>query len=221
MHKKGNTSDIKNYRPISLLPIMYKVFSNILLQRMIPTLDLHQPSEKAGFRAGYSTIDPLQVVNQLQEKANEYNIPVCFAFVDYEKAFDIIEVEQLFEGLKSQGVDAAFLNILWNLYSEATSVLRLHKCSEKSKLGKGARQGDNISPKLFTSCVQHAIINKINCENKGVRIDGEYLSHLIFADDIVLIANSTSKLQEMLQDIHDISKPVGLKMHVGEDQSNV
>ena len=41
IHKKGNTSDIKNYRPISLppIPIMYKVFSNILLQRMIRTLD--------------------------------------------------------------------------------------------------------------------------------------------------------------------------------------
>ena len=52
---------------------------------------------------------------------------------------------------------------------------------------------------------------------KGVRIDGEYLSHLIFADDIVLIANSTSKLQEIFQDMHDISKPVGLKMRSGED----
>ena len=52
--------------------------------------------------------------------------------------------------------------------------------------------------------------------NKGVRIDGEHLSHLIFADDIVLIANSTSKLQDMLQDIHDISKPVGLTMHLGK-----
>ena len=110
----------------------------------------------------------------------------------------------------------ACLNILRNLYSEATSVLRLHKDSEKFKLGRGARQGDNISPKLFTSCLQHATINKINWENKDVRIDGEHLSHLIFADDIVLIANSTSKLQDMLQDIHDISKPVGLKMHLGK-----
>ena len=42
INKKGNISDIKNYRPISLLPIMYKVFSNILVQRMIRTLDLHQ-----------------------------------------------------------------------------------------------------------------------------------------------------------------------------------
>ena len=55
---------IKNYRPISLLPIMYEVFANILL---------------------HSTIDYLQVLNLLQEKANEYNMPFGFAFVDYEK----------------------------------------------------------------------------------------------------------------------------------------
>ena len=138
------------------------------------------------------------------------------AFVDYEKALASTEFEPIFEGLKNQGVDEAYLNILRNLYSEATSVLRIHKNIEKFKLGRGARQGDNISPKLFTSCLQYAIINKINWENKGVRIDSEYLSHLIFADDIVLIDNSTSKLQEMLQDIHDISKPVGLKMHHGK-----
>ena len=41
IHKKGNTSDIKNYRPISSLPIMCKVFSNILLQRMIRMLDVY------------------------------------------------------------------------------------------------------------------------------------------------------------------------------------
>ena len=53
-------------------------------------------------------------------------------------------------------------------------------------------------------------------ENKDVRIDGECLSYLIFADDKILIANSASKLQEMIQDIRDISKPVGLKMHLGK-----
>ena len=100
-------------------------------------------------------------------------------------------------------------------YREATSVLRLHKFGEIFKLGRESTQGDNISPKLFTSCLQYEII-KINWENKGVRIDGEYLSHLIFADDIVFIANSASMLQEMLQDIHDISNPVGLKMHLGK-----
>ena len=126
IHKIGNTSDIKNYRPISLLPIMPKVFSNILLQRMIRTLHFHQLREQTGFRTGYSTIDHLQVVKKLQEKANEYNIPLCFAFVNYEKAFNSIEFERLFEGLKNKNVDEAYLNILQNLYSEATSVIRLH-----------------------------------------------------------------------------------------------
>ena len=105
--QEGNTSDIKSYRPVSLLLIMYKVFSNILLQRMIRTLHFHQPREQAGFRVGYATIDHLQVVNQLQEKADECNMPLCFAFVDYEKVFDNIEFEPLFEGLKNQGVNEA------------------------------------------------------------------------------------------------------------------
>ena len=87
-------------------------------------LDFHQPHEQTGFRAGYSTIDHLQVVNQLQGKFNEYNIPLCFAFVNYEKT-DSIEFEPLFEGLQDQGIDEAYLNILWNLYTEATSVLQI------------------------------------------------------------------------------------------------
>ena len=84
-----------------------------------------------------------------------------FVFVDYEKAFDGIEFKSLFEGLKNQGVGEAYLNIQRNLYSEATSVL-LHKDSEIFELGRGVRQWDNISLKLFTSCLQYAIINMIS-----------------------------------------------------------
>ena len=62
--------------------------------------------------------------------------------------------------------------------------------------------------------LQNAIINKINWENTGVRINGKYLPHIIFADYIFLIANSPSKLMEMLQNMHDISNPVSLKMHL-------
>ena len=71
-------------------------------------------------------------------------------------------------------------------------------------------QGDNISPKLFTACLQYNIINAMDWSNKGINIDGEYLSHLIFADDIVLLAN------QMLTSLNEASKPIGLKMHVGK-----
>ena len=134
---------------------------------MLRTLDEHQPREQAGFRSGFSTIDHIQVISQLQEKADEYKIPLCFAFVDYEKAFDFIEFNPLFESLENQGVEAAYITLLRDLYNGATSTLKLHRESDKINLQRGVRQGDNISPKLFTACLQDAIINKINWEGKG------------------------------------------------------
>ena len=78
------------------------------------------------------------------------------------------------------------------------------------------RLGDNISPKLFTACLQDAIINKINWEDKRINIDGEHLSNLIFADDIVLVATSPEELESMLTDIHLASKPVGISMNLSK-----
>ena len=183
------------------------------------TLDFHQPRKQAGFLAGFSNIDHLYVFNQLQEKVHEYNIPLCFAFVDYEKVFDSIEFEPIFHAVKKHGVDKAYLNIIKHLYHEATSIICLHTESKKFRLQRGVWEGDNISPRLFTSCLQDAIIDKVNWKDRGIKINGEYLSHLIFADDIVLIAKSTSELQKMVQHIHETSKSVGLNMHLGKNKA--
>ena len=78
------------------------------------------------------------------------------------------------------------------------------------------RQGNHISPKLFTACLQDTIINQINWEGRGINIDGEHLSHLIFADDIVLVAKSPEELERMLTDIHIASKPLGLSTNLSK-----
>ena len=86
-----NTADIKSYTPISLLS---KVFPNFYLLQKSSTKDdsyagLPPITRASGFRVGYSTLDHLQVVKQLQENAKEYNMSLCFIFVgDYGKAFD-------------------------------------------------------------------------------------------------------------------------------------
>ena len=68
----------------------------------------------------------------------------------------------------------------------------------------------------FTACLQNAIINKINWEGKGINLDGEHLSHLIFSDDIILVAKSPEELENMLTDTHLASKPVDLSMNLSK-----
>ena len=134
----------------------------------------------------------------------------------YQKTFDSIQFKPIFHALENHGVDKAYLNTIKHLYQKATSMIHLHTDSKIFRLQRGVRQGDNISPRLFTSCLQDAVIGKINWKDGGIKINGEYLSHLIFAGDIVAITKSSSELQKMVQDIHETSKPVGVNMHLGK-----
>ena len=80
--------------------------------------------------------------------------------------------------------------------------VHLHKESEKIRIKRGVRQGDTISSKLFTATLE-SIFRRLNWENKGVKIDGEFLSHLRFADDIFLCTETPQELQQMLQELSD------------------
>ena len=64
--------------------------------------------------------------------------------------------------------------------------------------------------------LQDAVINKVNQQERGININGEHLSHLMYADDIALIAQSPQDLQDMLDDINNASKPVGLNMNIAK-----
>ena len=98
--KKGNKKDLKNYRPIRPLSNIYKVLTKVLTKRIKKTLDENQPREQAGFKSGHSTTDHIHVVNQPKEKCREYNIPLCIAFDDYEKAFDSVQTEAVLISLQ-------------------------------------------------------------------------------------------------------------------------
>ena len=91
IHKKGDNRNLKNYRPISILSNVYKLYTKVLTTRLQRQLDDNQPPEQAGFRSGYSTMDHIHAINQLREKCTEYQKPLCIALVDFEKAFDSVE----------------------------------------------------------------------------------------------------------------------------------
>ena len=215
LFKKGDPKDIKNYRSISLLSHSYKIFTRLLQTRIERTLDENQPREQAGFRKGYSTTDHLQALNQIIEKSNEYNLPLRIGFIDYEKAFDTVEHFAIFEALRKTNVNETYIIILQNIYNQATAKVHLDKLvSTEFPIHRGVRQGDPLSPKLFTA-VMEEVFKKAEISD-GVHVDGENLSNLRFADDVALLNETTQQMEKHLNNLNSESLKVGLKIHKGK-----
>ena len=124
---------------------------------------------------------------------------MCVAFVDYEKAFEAVQTQAILTSLQEQGIEDVYIEILKEIYTKSSVAVHLHKESEKIRIKRGVRQEDTISPKLFTAILE-SIFRRLNLENKGTKIGGEFLSHLRFADYIFVCTETPQELQQMLQE---------------------
>ena len=107
LHKKGSKSEVKNYRPISLMPHIHKLYMKIIKNRIERTLNENQPPEQAAYnRPGYSTMDHLHTIRQIMQKALESSL---HGFINYEKAFNSISHEVLFCAMRNQGIDKVYI----------------------------------------------------------------------------------------------------------------
>src|SRR6202012_1936086 len=187
----------------------------IIAKRNTRKLDFYQLVEQAGFRSGYCTNDHLQVVRTLIKKCNEYKMGIALAFIDYEKAFDSVETWSILDGLDEARVDSRYSRTIRYVYKNATSCVKLHKSTDKFKIGRGVRQGDTISPKLFTTSLE-SVFKKLEWNEMGININGNFLNHLRFADDTILIAADRDQLQTMMNQLHQESSEIGLKMNLSK-----
>lgn len=215
LHKKGPKDDIGNYRPISLISNIYKVFAKVILDRISVRLEENQPVEQAGFRKDYSTIDHIHTIKQLLQKYNEYNKTIYLAFIDYSKAFDSLKHESVWQSLKEQGIRNAYINIIKNIYRESKACIRLESTGDVFPINRGVRQGDPLSPKLFTAVLEQ-MFRKLNWEHLGLIINGARLNHLRFADDLVIMEEDPLLLEFMTQSLVERSREVGLEINISK-----
>ena len=132
------------------------------------------------------------------------------AFVNYADAFDSIQHRAGFEALRVHGVQEKYINIIKETYTEGTTQMRTEKLSGTIKMMKGVRQGDTISPVMFTAAVED-IIKRMIIE-AGININGVRLSNLRFADDIILFAESEEKRKDMLENLNNEDKRDGIQL---------
>ena len=97
--KKGDKKECSNYRGISLLSLVGKVFAKVLETRCRAMIELRLGDEQCGFRPGRSTTDQIFTFRLVIEKAWEYAKPVYCSFIDLEKAYDRVPRDKLWSVL--------------------------------------------------------------------------------------------------------------------------
>ncbi|KAG1664108.1 Retrovirus-related Pol polyprotein from type-1 retrotransposable element R2 [Nymphon striatum] len=133
--------------------------------------------------------------------------------IDYKKAFDSVEHQAVLNGLNAQNIPPAYIRMLDQIFRLGTSNIKFHTNTNVIRLEKRVRQGDSISPKLFTACLEN-VFRGLNWTSKGIPINGDRLTNLRFADDVVLLSESPQELQLMVEELRTASSKVGLEINL-------
>ena len=198
IYKKGPPADPGNYRSISLLSTIGKIYARLLLSKLSQWAEESNliGHEQAGFRPNRSTIDHAIILYHL---ARKYSFPsrgrLCAAFIDLKAAFDSIPRTILWEKLARWGIDKRLLWLMIQLHGGSSARIRLTPAGDLTNavpINKGVRQGCILAPYLFNLFVSdmREPLNESHAYIHAPRIANYRCPLLLYADDAVILSYS-------------------------------
>ena len=182
-------NEVANYRGITLLSTLGKLFTRILNNRLNQWTEDYgiYIEAQAGFRKHMSTVDNVFVLNGLITHSINTNEYLYCCFVDFTKAFDYVEKDILLYKLIKIGVRSQMLDIIKSMFNAVKSkVQNNNSVSEAFSCKIGVWQGECLSPFLFAMFVNDLEQELENNGANGIDIGMVKLLLLLCTDDIVL-----------------------------------
>ena len=215
--KKAKTKSCGDFRLISLMSHLLKILLRIILRRIPSKCEEMISKEQYGFRPGMRTREALYRAQLLLQKCREFRKPVYACFIDFEKAFDRVQHEKLIQILKKIGLDEWDTGLITDLYWKQTAFVQVGGAkSNKILIKRGVRQGCILSPLLFNIYSEQIFAEALEEQKIGIRIGGEIINNIGYADDTVLLAESMPDLQKLLIDVNDACNRYGLAINIGK-----
>ena len=158
--KKGNAKKCSNYRTIALISHASKVMLKILQARLQQYVNCELPDVQASFRKCRETRDQIANIRWIKKKEREFQKNIYFCFIDYAKAFDCVDHNQLWKILKEIGIPDHLTCLLRNLYAGQEATVRTgHGTTDWFQIGKGVCQGCILSPCLSKFYAEYIMRN--------------------------------------------------------------
>ena len=198
-----------------------KAFSNILLQRLISFRQLSDPDtdNQLGFCQGAQTSDHIFTLTTCIEKyVTKGRKRIYSCFVDYAKAFDSVCREALLYKLWKMGVQGQFFDCIQHMYTNSSAKVKLlNKLSDKIDIICGTEQGHPMSPELFKCFIHQLSLDLNSIDDINVpHLNSNRITHLLCADDLVLLALDGHSLQAMLDVLLTYCIDWGLTVNVNK-----
>jgi hypothetical protein len=172
---------MKNWRPISLLNIDYKILSKILSTRLGTVLSSIIHTDQTSSIKGRSITDNLHLLRNIFDYVSQNNIPCAWINLDFLKAFDRCSHHYLFEVISKFGFNDSFKKWVQILYNNvSSSVIVNNHISVPFPYSRGVRQGCSLSPLLFVLCL----------EPMAIKIRPGGVKNVMFADDVTGVVTS-------------------------------
>jgi hypothetical protein len=217
IHKKGDVNEVQNYRGISFMETCVKILMGVLLSR----LEKFERKNKilnefqAGFRRGYSTVDNIYNLISIVNLKFHENKKVYAFFVDFKAAFDCIPRMSLLYKLSTMGISSKFLNLIQSLYTNTkAAVWDGEELSEYFSTAMGVKQGCLLSPLLFALFLNdlHEFLGG------GLTINNFIIRLLMYADDIIILAEDRATLQKMINKLEEYCNLWNLQVNLSKSK---
>ena len=202
---KGSIHDIRNYRGITVLPVLCKIIETIIKKRIMPKCDDAQCTLQRGFTKNSAPINAAFMLEESRREAIDLGKFLIIILLDAKSAFDVVVHKNLMRRLYHIGIQDQHWALINDLHCNAISKIKLNgNLSESFDIIQGVRQGGVLSADLYKVYVD-PLLHQLQDSGLGMKIGHVPCCATACADDITLNCTSPEDAQILLNMAYNYS----------------
>ena len=214
---------LKNWRPVSLLNLDYKILTKLFANRLKEVLPSIIFETQTGYIKNRSIEDAVRLIQDIISHLDINNKPGLLLAIDFQKAFDSIEWSFLLKALKHFNFGEYFIKWVEIFYRDASScIINNGFTSRYFDINRGVRQGDPLSPYLSIIGIEllsFALRNNPNI--KGIKVGDIEYKLTLYADDLTLLLANKESISYATDVFNDFKACSGLQINREKSQGMV